>query len=338
MLHHLQYLGSLFLGWSLGANHSANVFGTAVSSRMVSYKLAILLTAVFVIIGSLAQGEAGIRTLKDLRKKSVLTASSASPNMENLEQHENMAVEIAIIVSCAAACTVTIMTILKLPISTTQAVVGAIIGVGFMQNSINFSGLGKVLACWLGTPIGGILFSIIFYRLFRIILNRWRPSVFVYDPIMSILLIICGCYGAYALGANNVANVSAIFVGKNMLTIKQAALFGGISMAIGCVTYGKPVLTTIGKGIVKLDAFAAFICVLSHAVTVHIYAIIGVPVSSAQAIVGAILGIGIIKGGQTINFKTFKHVTTGWMTSPFIAAILACVFFFAANLHYIPGE
>lgn len=338
MFHYLQYLGGLFLGWSLGANHSANVFGTAVSSRMVSYKSAILLTAVFVIIGSLAQGEAGIRTLsEDLRRKNTLTVPELS-NQKNVQQYENMAVKIAIIVSCAAACTVTIMTILKMPISTTQAVVGAIIGVGFMQNNINFVGLGKVLACWLGTPVGGALFTVIFYRLFRIILNRWRPSVFVYDPVMSVLLIICGCYGAYALGANNVANVSAIFVGENMLTIRQAALFGGISMAIGCVTYGKPVMMTIGKGIVKLDAFTAFVCVLSHAVTVHMYAIIGVPVSSAQAIVGALLGIGIIKGGQTVNFKTLRQVTTGWMASPFIAAILAGVFFFAANLHYIPSE
>ena len=56
----IQYLGGTFLGWSLGANDSANVFGTAVTSKMVSYKLAIFLTAIFVILGAVLQGEAGI--------------------------------------------------------------------------------------------------------------------------------------------------------------------------------------------------------------------------------------------------------------------------------------
>jgi len=326
-----QYIGGVFLGWSLGANDSANVFGTAVSSRMVSYRLAIWLTAAFVIVGALLQGEAGIRTLsEDLKNKHKDKAIVAEATVTT--QHK--AVKIAIIASCAAAFTVTIMTILKIPVSTSQAVVGAIIGIGLMEHNINLGGLGKVIACWIGTPIGGMLFTFLFYWIFKKIIKKWKPSVFVYDPVMRCLLIICGCYGAYALGANNVANVSAVFVGKNMLTVREAALFGAISIAIGALTYSKAVMMTVGKGIVKLDAFSAFICVLAHAVTVHIYAIIGVPVSTSQAIVGAVIGIGVIKGGQTINFRTLRNVAAGWTATPFIAGIFSALGYFVSYLQY----
>jgi len=347
LINFIQYIGGAFLGWGLGANDSANVFGTAVSSRMVSYKLAITLTAIFVVIGAVLQGEAGIKTLSEsLRNKE--QAAVASVNSTNIETPDQLkqqkqaasarAKQVAMVASFAAALTVVIMTLLKIPVSTSQAVVGSIIGVGIIQDNVNASGLGKVIACWFGTPVGAAVFTVVFYHLFRLILKKWNPPVFVYDPVISFLLIVCGCYGAYALGANNVANVSAIFVGEEegMLSPTQAAWFGSLVIAFGAITYSKPVMMTVGKGIVKLDSFTAFICVLAHAVTVHFYAIVGVPVSTSQAIVGAILGIGFIKGVHVINYRMLRNVTLGWMATPFVAALFAAVGYFIVNLRYIP--
>ncbi len=332
-----QYVGGAFLGWGLGANDSANVFGTAVSSRMVSYRLAVVLTSIFVVIGALVQGEAGIRTLsEELRNKQVKTQTQTLESPDEAKHLEMKAKQVAMVASFAAALTVAIMTIIKIPVSTSQAVVGAIIGVGLVQQNVNLGGLGKVLACWIGTPIGAGLFTFIFYYLFRSILRKWNPPLFVYDPVMSLLLIVCGCYGAYALGANNVANVSAIFVGDGMMTVRQAAIFGSITIVIGAVTYSKPVMMTIGKGIIKLDSFTAFVCVLAHAVTVHCYAIVGVPVSTSQAIVGAVLGIGLIKGMHVINYKMLFNVSMGWLATPFISAVFSATGYFIANLRYIP--
>ena len=159
MLSSLKFLfGGVFLGWSLGSNDAANVFGTAVSSRMVSYKVAIWLTALFVILGALLQGQEGIITLSEkLKKKHDVTIIS-----ESTEATSNAAMKIAMIASFSAAFTVTIMTILKIPVSTSQAVVGAIIGIGMMENNVNLQGLTKVIACWIGTPIGSAILTLIF--------------------------------------------------------------------------------------------------------------------------------------------------------------------------------
>ena len=315
-----QYFCGALLGWGLGANDSANVFGTAVSSRMVSYRIAVILTAFFVLLGALLQGEPGIVTLsQDL---------SSNPGPK--------AAQIAILISVSAAITMAGMTLLSLPGSCSQAVVGAIIGLGMMRQDVNFGGFAKVLVCWLGTPIGGAAFTFIFYYASKFILGKWRPTVFTYDPAMSLLLILSGCYGAYALGANNVANVAAIFVGSGIMSVKQAALFGGLAIAAGVVSYSKPVMMTVGKGIVKLDSFTAFICVLSEAAAVHIYAMVGVPVSTTQAIVGAVLGIGLIKGVHTVNYRMLGQVSLGWLATPFVAGGLAALGYFLANLHYQP--
>ena len=56
----------MFLGWSLGANHLANVFGTAVGTRMVSFRSAAFICSVFVILGAVVSGAGPTQTLGKL--------------------------------------------------------------------------------------------------------------------------------------------------------------------------------------------------------------------------------------------------------------------------------
>jgi len=261
----------------------------------------------------MCKGGEGIETLKGLSTQDMTTAT---------------------ICTFSAAFTVTVMTILKIPVSTSQAVVGAIIGIGMLRNDLHLEKLGKVVLCWIGTPIGGALLSVIFYYLFRMIFKHMRIKALNFDVLMRIGLIGCGCYGAYALGANNVANVAGVFVGKGMMGSTNAALLGGVSIAFGALTYSHKVMMTVGKGIVKLDVFSSFICVLSHAVTVHVYAFVGVPVSTSQAIVGAVIGISFVKGLHTVNYSTLGKVWGGWIATPFVAAFISSFAYFVSHLKY----
>ena len=310
-------LGGIFLGWSLGANDAANVFGTAVSSRMVKFWTAAILAAAFVLAGALVEGQSGIETLQNL--------TSFTSNQ-------------AIVASVAAAVTVTLMTFLGLPVSTSQAVVGAILGVGLLNRQLNFAELGKVVVCWLGTPVGGIVLGIIVYKLLAAIANSMNLNIFQSDILLRLCLILAGSYGAYALGANNVANVTAVFVGAGMLSVSAAVLIGGLSIGLGILTFSRGVMETVGKKVVRLDPFSALVVVLAEAITVHIYALIGVPVSTSQAVIGAVLGVGIIKGVNTIQRRTLGHIFLAWFITPFIASLVALFLDFAIHLRYIPGH
>lgn len=306
-------LSAIYLGWSLGANDAANVFGTAVSSKMVRFFTAAILAATFVIIGAIAEGEAGIITIGKISNLN-LTAAGIS--------------------SLSAAIAVTLMTILKLPVSTSQAVVGSIIGVGIMQKSPSFTGLGKIFLCWVGTPIGASLISIVLYTILAKILNWWKPSMGAFDFTIRTLLILTGCYGAYALGANNVANVTAVFYSAGFLSAQMASLIGGVSIALGIVTFSRGVMKTVGTSIVKLDAFSALIVVLSEAITVHIYAIVGVPVSTSQAVVGGVIGIGLLKRAEALKKKAVAGIFSGWIATPITAGAVAIMIYFIFHLKY----
>ena len=222
-----------------------------------------------------------------------------------------------------------------MPVSTSQAVVGAIIGIGIINSQLNFAGLGKIFICWFTTPVGGALITIILYKIIAFVYNHLKISLFGSDQLLRICLIISGSYGAYALGANNVANVTAVFVGAGTLSIFQAALIGGLSIAFGILTFSRPVIETLGKKLVSLDPFSALMVSMSVGITIHIYTIIGVPVSSSQAVVGSVLGIGIIKGASTVSIHTLKNILLAWFFTPVIACIIAIIITFGSYLEYM---
>ena len=134
--------------------------------------------------------------------------------------------------------------------------------------------------------------------------------------------------GAYSLGANNISNVVGIFVpispfadvsflGMFKLNGAQQLFFiGAIAIAVGTFTYGKKVMLTVGQGITEMSPVAALVAVFANAVVLFLFAsqdlqtfLLGhglpafplVPVSSSQAIVGSVIGIGLIKGGRGIR-------------------------------------
>jgi PiT family inorganic phosphate transporter len=291
--------GGVLLGWSLGANDAANVFGTAVASRIVRYRTAVFLTAAFVIVGAVAQGTSGIETLSGL-----VTQSKKS----------------ALVVTLAAAATVAWMTYLRLPVSTSQAAVGAIIGVGLVRGTqaVRWSGLAKIIICWVGTPLGAAVIAFLLYPMLGWCLNRLRLKIVARSVVLKLGLIIFGTYGAYALGANNVGNVSGVFRDTGVLggDTRLLQLVGGASIALGVLTYSRGVMFTVGSRLVPLDAFSALVAVAAQAITVHIYAFIGVPVSTSQAIVGGVLGIGVLKGVRTVNTRMLLRILSGWVATP----------------------
>lgn len=294
-----QLLSGVFLGWSLGSNDASNVFGTAVASRMVRFWTAAILCSLFVIVGAVLEGREGMHTYQQLSSTNVSGAFA---------------------VTFAAAVTVTMMSIIGLPVSTSQAVVGGLVCVGFQAGTLNTTALTKVVICWIATPIGAAIITMVLYELLGKLMLWLSPNLFQYDRWLRIGLIIAGSYGAYALGANNVANVTGPFTGPGGMSPLEATVVGGVAIALGVLTYSRNVMLTVGKDLVKLDAFTALVTILGQAITVHLFAKIGVPVSTSQAIVGAVLGVGLLKGVKSINRLTFVKIGFGWIGTPLIAA------------------
>jgi len=298
-------ISAIFLGWALGANDSANCFGTAVATHVLKYRHAVILTAVLVVSGAFMEGSAGMENL------GVYAALNGVVTGRD-----------AFLVITAAAATVSFLTFLKLPISTSQAVIGAIIGSGIAGGRFFVRETFPFFGAWFATPLGAMAIGYILYSLMSKHVQKRINNIELFDRFVKTGFIIAGAFSAYALGANNVANITALFVGRlDYLNTSNAVILGGASIAFGVLTHSRPVMMTVGKGIVPLNPVSGFISVLSAALVVYFYAQVGIPVSTSQAIVGAVFGIGLVKGIQTVNLKVVRNIVLAWFGTPTIAGL-----------------
>ena len=329
-------LGGLFLGWSLGSNDAANVFGTAVGTRMIRFKTAAIVCSLFIILGAVISGSGTTETLGKLGAINALPGAFAA--------------------CVAAGLSVYTMTKFGLPVSTTQAIVGAIVGWNlYTGSSTNIKVLLTILSTWILCPIIAALIAMLFFILTKKLLKKTTWHILRLDAYTRTALLIAGAFGAYSLGANNIANVMGVFVPiapfadiqlGSFLTFsskEQLFLLGGIAIAVGVFTYSKKVMFTVGNDLLKLSPVAAFIVVIAHSIvlflfasqgishflnSIHLPAIPLVPVSSSQAIVGAVIGIGILKGGKEVQWNIAGKITIGWLLLPVIAALISFVVLF----------
>ena len=322
----------LFLGWSLGANDAANVFGTAVGSRMVRFTTAALICGVFVVLGAFVSGTGAAQTLGKLGAVNALGGSFMA--------------------ALAAGLTVYWMTKLGLPVSTSQAIIGSIIGWNLFSDSYtDISSLLKILSTWIICPLLSGVIAALLFTLAKIFVRKIGVGLIRMDGYTRLALILAGAFGAYSLGANNIANVMGVFVpvapfpdlqfGQDfsVSSAQQLFLVGGLAIAVGVFTYSKRVMMTVGSELMTLTPLAAWVAVMSHSIVLFLFAserleqllanmslptIPLVPVSSSQAVVGAVIGIGMLQGGREIQWPRIYGIVRGWVITP----VISCLFCF----------
>jgi len=323
----------LFLGWSLGANDAANVFGTAVGSRMVRFTTAALICGVFVVLGAFVSGTGAAQTLGKLGAVNALGGSFMA--------------------ALAAGLTVLWMTKLGLPVSTSQAIIGSIIGWNLFSDSYtDISSLLKILSTWIICPLLSAVIAALLFTLAKIFVRKIGVGLIRMDGYTRLALILAGAFGAYSLGANNIANVMGVFVpvapfpdlqfGQDfsVSSAQQLFLVGGLAIAVGVFTYSKRVMMTVGSELMTLTPLAAWVAVMSHSIVLFLFAserleqllanmslptIPLVPVSSSQAVVGAVIGIGMLQGGREIQWPRIYGIVRGWAITPVISCLLCFV-------------
>jgi len=333
----------LFLGWSLGANDASNAFGSAVGSKMITFRKAAIIASIAVIIGAVAQGSGTSETLGKLGTVNAVGGSFT--------------------LALASAVTVYLMTKFSLPVSTTQAIVGAIIGWNlFTGNVTDPATLSTIVTTWISGPVLGALFAIPLFILIINIKKRSGIHLVKFESYIRAGLLIAGAFAAYSLGANNIANVMGVFLPAfklqelnlgiiSLSSDQQLFLLGGMAIAAGIITYSKKVMQTVGTNIVQLSPEAAMVVVLAQSLVLFIFSssalssllnrtglpsIPLVPVSSSQVIIGCVVGIGLYKGVSNINFRLLGQIALGWIATPLFACILTFLsLFFFRNMFNI---
>jgi len=310
LLFSLTLLMGAAVGWSIGANDAANSLGPAVGSRVVTLRQAIVLICIFGFLGAFLQGSHVVKTIG----KGIVP-------MDKLAK--DTAMYVAMVSAFAACAWVVLATYWKMPISTSHSIVGAVAGAGLAIHApVKWKVLTDVFACWIFTPIGAAFLGYLFYILFKNTLYRLIPRRYI-RVSMSTLIIISGCYVAYSWGANDVANSIGVMVGAGVLTPQMSIILGGLAIVLGITTWGYKVIETVGSKITNLLPIMAFSAQLASAINVHIYTLFGIPVSTSHSIVGAIFGVGLVRGMRVLNLRIAREIVTCWILTPFVSGAIS---------------
>ena len=188
----------------------------------------------------------------------------------------------------------------------------------------------------------GLIFSIVSRSiLMRIKEDRRASSKFAYSSVESLfgyMMIFTACAMAFAHGSNDVANavgplatvVSIVENGSISLHTELpqwVLILGGIGIIIGLATYGYKVIATIGKSIMELTPSRGFAAEISAATTVILSSGLGLPISTTQTLVGAVLGVGMARGISALNLRMIGTIFVSWVITLPAGAILSIIIF-----------
>lgn len=299
------------IAWSLGANDAANPTDCAVGSGAISLRKAITLFALFTTVGALLQGHMVMKTVD----------RGIVPQIE-------LVGALSIVVSVCIW--LFLCTWKGMPVSTTHTTVGAVIGYGlaaYGAEKINTSVVGNILVAFAASPILSLILAMLIFYGLKALLPRIFPDVRRLDRFMAAALIGSLIFSAYSFGANDIANVTGVYVTvtkqlgglPDRETMLLLALIGSGGIALGGFTWGYRVIETAGRKITRLDLTMGLSAELSNALTVYLFTTVpfmlfgwGIPISTTHSSVGAIIGAGLARGIKAVNRVTVAKIVAAW--------------------------
>ena len=308
----LLVISALLVAVAIGANDIANAIGTAVGANVLSYRRASLLAGLAVAVGALSAGGRTISTVGT----GILDTTALGAGVLTLA------------LFCAAA-TVAMATYWRYPVSTTQAVVGALAGTGLAAGlSVDTTMLRSIITVWTLLPVVSAFLSfLLFFAVKAVFLRLFRDRIFLYERVMSVLVVVSGIIVALSLGANNIGNVVGVLDARSALPLAPAVLLGAGCIALGAVFLSSRVVLTIGKSITTLDPLQAFVVQVSASLALALCTMLGIPVSLSQATVGSVIGVGLTRGRKAVNSRYVGSIIGSWVATPLLSFAAAYALF-----------
>lgn len=161
----------------------------------------------------------------------------------------------------------------------------------------------------------------------------------ILERVMGKFQVFSACFVAFAHGSNDVGNaiapLAAIVFILNTGIVPISSLdipfwiliLGGLGIVAGLAVQGKKVIATVGENIITLVPTTGFCAEIATASTILIASRIGLPVSTSHALVGSVIGIGLVSKNQNPGWETIKSVVLAWIVTLPVAAILSAVIF-----------
>lgn len=208
----------------------------------------------------------------------------------------------------------------KVPTSTIQIFVFVLVGVALGRRvSVNWAGIEGLVGIWVAAPLAAVGVGFLLTRG----LSRFPSLVGDAAPAgkwgsrPAQLLILMALAASFAMGANDVANATAVFVSTRLTGVLLAGVIGGAALAVGVVTWGGRLLSTVAGDIVKVDRPMAISAQSAQAIVILVSVVLlGAFTSMNQALIGGMAGAGLARGRRTIQWPVLRGILVGWAVGP----------------------
>ena len=304
----------IFFAINMGASGIAPSFAAVYGGKLIKKKNSLILFGVFVILGAVLLG-----------KNVTLTLG------KGLLPKELMSFDAVLIILGSSALSLFLANILKIPQSTSQVTVMAVVGVGLYFQQLNLAALFmKILPAWIFLPF---LSYILTFLLYRIIYPPDHNNLHIYEKIfanekkMRLSALIVSCYVAFAIGTNNVANAVGPLFGAGILNIFSGLFLVAPLFGIGAWLLGKGPLDTAGREIVPLGLVSSTLVAFVTATLLIFASLFSIPQSLVQLNLSAMFAISCLKNGHkyTWDHHIIQKTFIVWTLTPLLAITVSYI-------------
>ena len=312
-----------------GFHDGCNAVSCVIYTGALKPRVAIGLSAIFNFIGPLVMGVAVAKTIGG-----VINAGDASAHL--------------VIAALLGACVWEILTWLwALPISSSHALVGGLLGAGVAAmglDGINWSKVILVFASLLISPFLGIMTGYLLMRLSRLFFAKMRMDMARADRFYKHMQIISSSWVSFSHGSNDATKVMGIIViflaaQKGLGVTEYVAAHGfpiwvilsaASAMAVGTFLSVRSfrLIRTLGEKITKLHPINGFSAESGGAIIIQLASLFGLPVSTTHVVTSAVTGTGLASHLGGVSWKVFRAIMLAWaVTLPFCAIVAAMIYY-----------
>lgn len=345
----------LGLAFANGTNDVSKAIATLVGSGVTDYRKAILWGTLWTVAGSGLSAVMGQAMLNTFSSGLIQPGTVAGP-------------AVALAVLMGAMTWVLFASATGLPVSTTHALTGAIVGAGMV--ALTVEGLvwtaivKKIVLPLLLSPVLAMTVSVTFHPALRVLALRWQPAESgTHSPSLSSVGALRGAphnlqlaipkralvgvdsihwissgLASLARGANDTPKIVAMLFLGSISTSGHSApfqfiAFSAVALAIGLGSYwgGLRVTAVLAEKVTRMDHVEGLSANLTTSSLVMVSATLGLPVSTTHVSSSAIIGIGILKGLKNVQWKTVRDMVLAWIMTLPGAALLAAITYFICN-------
>jgi sulfate permease len=309
----------IFFVMNMGGSGIASAFSASYGSKMIKKKFAVILFTIFVFLGAFSIGRNVVETLSS-----------------GIISKEFISFDVALIIILSATLTLTLANFLKIPQSTSMVTVGAMVGAGIFFGRIYLKVLFPMFLTWITLPI---IAYILTYYLYKKMYPPSNRNLWIYERFLTkgkglrLFTIIASCYGAFAIGTNNVANAIGPLVGAGTITPSLGLLLVTPFFGLGGFVFGKKTMETFANEIVPLGTISAPLISFITGTLLILASVLGFPFPYVQLTGLSTLAISSVKNGhkytmrQNVVKKIFMVWTITLLVSTGLAFLLLSIFF-----------